>query len=105
MTATDAEPCRLTFAGRLTVRGIDALHARLREALARHDAVTLDCGDAEAVDVSLIQLLVSAHRGAGGRLRLATPLPEVLREALARGGFLAGDGARHPLWHDGAAAP
>ncbi len=104
MTTTDSQPCRLTFSGKLTVRGIDALHERLRDALARHPAVTLDCSAAEAVDVSLIQLLLAAHRSAGARFGLAGPLPAVLRDALDRGGFLAGDGARHPLWQ-AAAAP
>ena len=41
--------------GALTVRGIDAVQARLAAALRQHSVVTVDCGAATEIDLSLIQ--------------------------------------------------
>jgi anti-anti-sigma regulatory factor len=77
--------------GALTVRGIDAVQARLAAALRQHSVVTVDCGAATEIDLSLIQVLLSARASAtyaGKTLRLATPAQDALRAALQAGGFL-----------------
>ncbi len=94
----EPQDMRLRLTGSLTVRGIDAAFAEVRDALAQDGPVVIDCGGAEAVDVSLIQLLLAARRGGGARVRLASPLPELLRDALRRGGFLADGAADRAFW-------
>jgi ABC-type transporter Mla MlaB component len=77
--------------GPLTVRGIDAVQARLAAALRQHGIVKVDCAAATEIDLSLIQLLLSARASAthaGRTLRLAAPAQGVLHAALHAGGFL-----------------
>jgi hypothetical protein len=77
--------------GALTVRGIDAVQARLAAALRQHSVVTVGCGAATEIDLSLIQVLLSARAGAthaGKMLRLAAPAQGALEAALQAGGFL-----------------
>jgi two-component system chemotaxis sensor kinase CheA len=91
-------PVQLECAGHLTVRTIESLHARVREALEQQDVVTLDCTGANEIDLSFVQLLLSAYRSAGTRIALMQPLPEVLSNALRRAGLLTANGVDHPLW-------
>jgi anti-anti-sigma regulatory factor len=77
--------------GTLTVRGIDAVHARLTAALRQHSLVIVDSAAATEIDLSLIQLLLSARASAthaGRTLRLAAPAQGALLAALLAGGFL-----------------
>jgi hypothetical protein len=80
-------PYHLSLTGILTIRTIEDTCSCLRDALAQHDAIVVDCGGAEEVDLSLIQLLLAAQRSAGSLMRLAMPLPEVLQQALRRAGL------------------
>ena len=98
MTSSETMPLRLPLAGRVTVREIEDTYGRLSDALARHEAVVIDCAEVAEIDLSLIQLLLAAHRSAGPRLSLAAPLPRPLREALRRGGFLAEGPSPDPFW-------
>ena len=69
-------------------------------ALAAHQLVLVDCDAAESVDVSFIQLLLSARLSAhrqGKGLQLAAPAAGALRNALEQGGFLPASGAE-PFW-------
>lgn len=77
--------------GALTLRTVEAEHERLRAALDHHADVVIDCSGLVDVDLSGLQLLLVALRGArdGGRsLSLAQPANGVLRDALVRAGFL-----------------
>jgi len=95
---------RLVLQGELTIRTIEATHAELRELIERHAVVELDAAGATLVDVSFIQLALAARRSAeaaGKRIVWAAPAGGVLRDALARGGFLgslAGRGAAAETW-------
>lgn len=87
---------RLILDGELTVRGAEALHARLLNAINTRPAVTVDCSAVTLVDVCALQLLMAAHRTArqcGNRFVLAGPPEGVVRDALLRGGFLTDGGA------------
>jgi ABC-type transporter Mla MlaB component len=86
--------------GPLSVRSIAETRAILLEALANHDTVQVDCSAAESVDLSVIQLLLAARRGAGEdgkKLTMAAPATGVLRVALEQGGFLPPTGG-DPFW-------
>jgi anti-anti-sigma regulatory factor len=75
---------------RLTIATVEAIHAKLREALAGADAITLDCSQASEIDVTFLQLLVSTQRAAtrsGKAVRLAAAPSGVLADALRRCGF------------------
>lgn len=83
----------------------------LRDALARGDAVTIDAGDLQEVDVVILQLLVSARKtaaAAGKRLTLVAPDNELLRRLLVKTGFVGPGGeSRLPaddFWLCGASA-
>jgi anti-anti-sigma regulatory factor len=102
MTSTDEapDPARVPLEGVLTVRSAVTTRATLLEAITRNSIVHADCGAAESVDLSLIQLLLSARRSAceaGKRLSLAAPAAGALRVALEQGGFLPPSGS-DPFW-------
>ena len=100
MPDIQSDAATLPLDGSLTVRTIGAVHAALVEALARNDAVQVDCTGAASVDLSLIQLLLAARRSAdeaGKHLTLAAPAGGVLLAALERGGFLR-SAEPDPFW-------
>ena len=69
----------------------EAHRAALLAALRDANDIEVDCSKATEVDVSLLQLLVAAHRSAseqGKSLRLWPPANGVLLDALVRGGFV-----------------
>jgi anti-anti-sigma regulatory factor len=76
--------------GSLTLNRARDLHAGLQDALGSGNAVILDCAEASDVDVTFIQLLLAARRGAdalGKSLSLAQPASGALRLALRRCGL------------------
>jgi two-component system chemotaxis sensor kinase CheA len=76
--------------GSLTIATAEATHARLREALGGASAITLDCSQASEIDVTFLQLMVSAQRSAaraGKTVHLAAPPGGALADALRRCGF------------------
>ena len=88
MPETNPEPARVQLDGALTVRTIASARAKLLAALADHPAVLVDCGAAESVDLTLIQLLLAARlsaRQAGKPFSLAAPA-----DRRAAGGARAG---------------
>ena len=85
---------RVLLSGALTVREIKVIHARVAAALHQYPAVTLDCSNASAVDLSFIQLVLSARKsaeGAGKKLALAQGAQGALRNALLQAGMIAQD--------------
>jgi len=89
--------------GSQTVRTIETTRDRLRAELARSDAIAIQSGAVEDVDLSLIQLLLAAKRSAdraGKSLTLALPVGDKLRAALHNAGILAGPGGTsdETLW-------
>jgi ABC-type transporter Mla MlaB component len=85
----------LTLEGALTIRTIEAAHARLIEAMRGAAPLEIDCGGASEVDVSFIQLLLAAKASArkrGQGIALAAPASGALLDALTRGGFIAAGG-------------
>jgi len=81
--------------GSQTVRTIEATYDKLRGELSRCDAVVIQGGAIDELDLSLVQLLLAAKRSAdraGKSLTLAPPFSEKLRAALDNSGILAGPG-------------
>lgn len=77
------------------IRSVAALRDQLSAALAAHDAVEITAGTVKTVDVSILQLIVAAHRTAmasGKKLHLRLPQEGPLRHALIRTGFISSDG-------------
>ncbi len=82
---------RFALDGSLTLRTVEATREKLLEMLERHQALEIDCSAATEIDLSFIQLLLSARvsaQSAGKTIALAQPAPDALRDALQRGGFL-----------------
>lgn len=91
--------------GALTVRNAAGIHQRLRESLRQHATVTLDCDAATDVDLSFVQLVLSARKSAslsGKSLSLVAPATDMLAGTLRRAGLLgvasASEGADHLFW-------
>jgi len=83
---------RVVLSGALTVREIKLVHSRIAAALLQFPAVTLDCAGAAAVDLSFIQLVLSARKSAaaaGKTLTLAQSAQGALRDALMQAGMVA----------------
>ena len=77
--------------GPLNLQTITAAHTALSETLGNHAQVTVALDAPEDVDLTLVQLLLSARRTAlerGGSLDLAGPAEGGLLEILRRGGFV-----------------
>jgi len=85
-----AKDC-LTLGGPLTVRHMGQIHTRVLEALRQYAFVNIDCSDATDVDLSFIQLVLSARKSAaatGKSLSLAHPAVGVLLERLMQAGLV-----------------
>jgi len=80
--------------GALTIQNSGDIRDRLMAALAEGADVTVACAGATEVDLTFIQLLLSARVTAlrtGRRFGLADPMPPVLQAVLERAGFDAAD--------------
>jgi ABC-type transporter Mla MlaB component len=108
----DIDPAgHVLLEGSLTMRTVEAVCETLREALARHQVVRLDCGGAEEVDLAVLQVLVAARRSALDSNKIITFIktPDgALLNALHRAGFDVipdqSAGAGQGYWFEGAAA-
>lgn len=79
------------FVGDLTIRGVAAAHAQLRDALAGGGAVVAWIDPDASVDLTFVQVIESGRRSAretGAGLALAAPAQGALLETLTRGGFV-----------------
>lgn len=101
----------LVLEGDLTLRTVEAVHAKIGEVITRHANVVIDCTAAADVDLSFVQLLVAARtsaRRAGGTVVLAARPDGALLDTLMRGGFrVAGQGLSRDaagFWFEGAQA-
>lgn len=86
----------LKLRGDLTTPNAEETHRAIRDALAGGERLVIDCLEAGEVDVSFLQLLVSAERTAEGEkksIALSAPPAGELAEALKRCGFAAAEGA------------
>lgn len=86
---------RVTFGGALTVRHADQIHESFVDALRQHQHIVVDCGQASQVDLTFVQLVLSARRSAdaaGKRLSLAEPAAGDLLDVLRRAGLAASPG-------------
>jgi len=87
---------RLPLKGSLGLRNAASLAEELERLLAAPDPVVVDCADLAEIDLSIVQLLVSAQRAAvaaGRSLVLRHPANGPLERLLKAAGVLAGDGS------------
>lgn len=109
MKAKKAKHGRVVLSGALTLRTIEATHATLRDAIAKHPVVEIDCTGATEFDLGVLQLLLAARKSAQAAdktLALSAPATGALRDALLRGGFLPSDSsaAADSFWLKGTGA-
>jgi ABC-type transporter Mla MlaB component len=93
---TDDDTSLVDMSGPLTLPEAEAIRDQLAAALAKGQPITVDCSGAAEVDLSFIQLLLSARRSAarqGLTLALAEPAAGALLTALRQAGFI---GKHHP---------
>ena len=93
LTAAD----RLMLNGRLTVRSAEELRSRVLEVMRLHSCVEVECSAATDVDLSFIQLVLSARKSAaaaGKTLSLAHTAGGVLLERLRQAGLVGPAGGR-----------
>lgn len=87
------------FSGAATIRHAEDIAARLRQALGSSDHVEIDCSEISEVDITFVQLVMSAHKtaeGAGKTLSLSAPAKGSLLEAVTICG--AQNGPRATFW-------
>ena len=81
----------IVFHGDVSIRAAEATRQRLREALGANDSLEIDFADVEEVDLTFLQLLLSAQLSGqrdGKRVFLSRPAEGAVRAALLRAGFL-----------------
>jgi ABC-type transporter Mla MlaB component len=91
----------VVLAGAQTVRQAAQTHADISAALAGPGALRLDVAGVSEADLSVIQIILAAHRSAAARdrrLELCAPPAGALRDALQRGGFAQCDATDPARW-------
>ncbi len=81
----------LQLEGDLTLLNAAELKRMLIKALINADAVTIQFGDVQELDLSCLQLLCSAHRSAvrlNKQIRFEGSLPKILQETAEAAGYL-----------------
>ncbi len=81
---------KFQLSGPVGLRDVAAIRRTLLDAIETGAAVDIDATDVTDIDVSVIQLLISAKRSAMRRhvdLRISAPADGCLAQALSRGGF------------------
>lgn len=87
----------IELAGTLGVRDAAGLANRLAEAIDAHPAVTISAAALEGADISIVQILVAAHKSAAKAGKPLTIEPgEVLLRTLLKAGFLNADSTPSP---------
>lgn len=90
MRQTASQPARLDLSGMRTLRTASETFALLKGALGQSQHVLIDCDGTTELDLSLIQLLLSARASAlasGGKVSLASAPEGKLLETLTRAGM------------------
>jgi anti-anti-sigma regulatory factor len=85
-----------------SIKTVAELRDQLITAIAQNDAVVVSAAKATSIDISVLQLLASAHRSAGAAgkpISLHAPTSGVLQQALQRTGFVSPAG--EPLAREG----
>jgi anti-anti-sigma regulatory factor len=80
----------LAFEGSLTISQAEVIQATLLDVLQRHSAVQIDCSVVEEIDVTFLQILISASRMAlasNKNLHFSSPPAGLLADAITRCGF------------------
>ena len=85
-----------------SIKTVAELRDRLITAIAENDTVVVSAAKATSIDISVLQLLASAHKSAGAAgktISLHAPNDGALRQALQRSGFVGPAG--EPLTREG----
>lgn len=85
----------LKLAGELALRQVGEIGAQLRDAIAHHKKIDVDGAGISAIDISVIQLLVSAFKTANAADKnfcVSFPAGSALDTALQRTGFITSEG-------------
>ena len=96
---TNAPTVVIGFFGAATIRQADDIAERLKQALATSDRIEIDCTEVTEVDVTFMQLILSARKSAeaaGKALTLSAPASGALLDAVTICG--AQDGPRANFW-------
>ena len=84
------------LAGALCLRQAAETREKLRASIASHEAIDVHCTDLAEVDLSIVQILISAFRAAdaaGKSLAVRFAAGSALDDILLRGGFIDDNGA------------
>ena len=99
----------ITLRGELGLRDADAVREQLLDAFCAQMAVEVDAADLTAVDMSIVQVLLAAHKMAkerGQTFQIVAAVEGPLRGAISRAGLLAqsGDAPFEIIWRGRAVA-
>ena len=94
------EPEVLNLEGELTIsRSIEILSI-LKESIHKSNDIRISLRDITGIDLSILQLLCSAHRTSaamGKTISLESPVPAVFRQTVRQAGFKRRNGCAHSL--------
>ena len=85
------QPHRLKLSGELGLRDADAVREQLIDALFVHPSVEVDTQDLTGIDMSIVQILIAAHKLAKTRnqqFQICARENSPLQNALSRAGLL-----------------
>ena len=83
---------RITLSGELGLRDADGVREQLLDAFCAQMAVEVEAEDLTALDMSIVQVLLAAHKMAKGRgqtFQVIAAAEGPLQDALSRAGLLA----------------
>jgi hypothetical protein len=95
--ASAALPAALPAA--LTIREAENIQSRLLDLVREQEAVVVDCSAATEIDLSFVQLVLSARKSAvalGKRLTVLPPASGLLSDVLRRAGIVPSTGEPPP---------
>lgn len=101
MRSAQSSSEELALVSQLTIKNVAQVAAEIAAALSKSDRVELSLPEGSDVDVSFLQLLVSAQKSAeasGKAVRLAHPPAGAFRDALVRSGLFETELSN--LWKD-----
>jgi anti-anti-sigma regulatory factor len=107
-TAENTSRQLVALSGDQTVRQSARTHAEILSALGAPGDLVLDCTGVTEADLSLVQIILAAHRSAradGRHVVLSAPPEGALRNALERGGFLDLGATDPACWTSRGAVP
>lgn len=105
---TAAQSYTHALSGDAGIKAAQEVAAGLKDAIARHSSITIDTGGMTAADITTVQTLLAARKGAaeqGKSLTIRAPLAAPLVTVLGAAGFLTPGQPHLDFWPSPSSGP